>query len=223
MDKEKLLRNISSLGFSLFETDKRIDVNETIYQTLKSGNLRFLEGFPVILANAIKHPGFDVNALLNICKSEDEKRTLMQFIILSISLYKYFHLKFWWADKMYKKMSDENKEIVNSFLQYLKKDDNFKIMEYTINSAHIKDVFKNYFQYEESNTEKTKSNYEQLSLEFALSHIFSPKQKALFFKKLNGEKMTKTEREYYYRRVKKKIAALANSEVHSLSKKILGY
>ena len=108
MDNEKLLRNTGSLGFSLLETDKEIDANETIYQVLKSGNLRFLEGFPVMLANAAKHPGFDISAVLNFCKSENEKRTLTQFIILSISLYEHFHLKFWWANKIYRKMSDKN-------------------------------------------------------------------------------------------------------------------
>jgi hypothetical protein len=50
-----------------------------------------------------------------------------------------------------------------------------------------------------------------------------PKQKELFKKKLKGLPLTKTEREYYSRTVKKKVVALANAELHSLSKKIWGF
>jgi hypothetical protein len=63
--------------------------------------------------------------------------------------------------------------------------------------------------------------WEEFSLEFALSQVFSPKQKELFRKKLEGLPLTKTEQEYYSRTVKKKVVALANSELHSLSKKLL--
>jgi hypothetical protein len=46
-----------------------------------------------------------------------------------------------------------------------------------------------------------------------LGRLFSPKQKDLVFKKLNGESFTKTEREYYSRVVKKKLQSIANSDV----------
>jgi len=62
----------------------------------------------------------------------------------------------------------------------------------------------------------------ECSLEYALSRLFSPKQKELFKKKLEGLPLTKSEKEYYSRTVKKKVVALANDELHSLSKKLLG-
>ncbi|SHJ41327.1 hypothetical protein SAMN02745216_01614 [Desulfatibacillum alkenivorans DSM 16219] len=42
-----------------------------------------------------------------------------------------------------------------------------------------------------------------------------------FKKKLEGDPLTKTEKEYYSRTVKKKAAALANSDLHSLARKLL--
>lgn len=63
---------------------------------------------------------------------------------------------------------------------------------------------------------------QELGLEYALSQVFSPKQKDLFLKKLKGEKLTKTEREYFSRIVKKKILALSNPELHHLAQKLLG-
>lgn len=50
-------------------------------------------------------------------------------------------------------------------------------------------------------------------LQIHLGRLFSPKQKDLVFKRLNGESFTKTEREYYSRVVRKKLQAIADSEV----------
>lgn len=63
---------------------------------------------------------------------------------------------------------------------------------------------------------------QELGLEYALSQVFSPKQKDLFLKKLKGEKLTKTEKEYFSRIVKKKALALSNPELHLLAQKLLG-
>ena len=59
------------------------------------------------------------------------------------------------------------------------------------------------------------------SLEYALSQLFSAKQKELLLKKLRGVKMTKTETEYFSRTVKKKVLALANTELQRLAQKLL--
>jgi len=50
-----------------------------------------------------------------------------------------------------------------------------------------------------------------------LELLFSEKQKELIFKKLKNQHLTKTEREYYSRVVKKKLAAIAAPEIHELA------
>ena len=57
-------------------------------------------------------------------------------------------------------------------------------------------------------------------LDACLDRLFSPKQKDLVFKKLNGESFTKTEREYYSRVVRKKLKAIANSQVGYIANKL---
>jgi hypothetical protein len=59
-----------------------------------------------------------------------------------------------------------------------------------------------------------------LGLEYALSQVFSPKQKELFLKKLRGEKLTKTEKEYFSRVVKKKVLVLANPQLQRAAQKV---
>lgn len=54
-----------------------------------------------------------------------------------------------------------------------------------------------------------------------LDQIFSSKQKELFMKKINGKELTKTEKEYFSRTVKKKVLAMANQDLHAMSKKLL--
>ena len=90
-----------------------------------------------------------------------------------------------------------------------------------LDSKRLKGMFELYFEKKAEKDRRRKEKYEEYSLEYALSQVFSPKQKELFNKKLEGFPLTKTEQEYYSRTVKKKVVALANSELHSLSKKLL--
>jgi nitrate/nitrite-specific signal transduction histidine kinase len=53
--------------------------------------------------------------------------------------------------------------------------------------SRLKQVFNNYFEQDAEKTRRLKEKHEELSLEYALSQLFSPKQKELFQKKLNGE------------------------------------
>jgi hypothetical protein len=55
-----------------------------------------------------------------------------------------------------------------------------------------------------------------------LDRLFSAKQKELVFKKLNGQHLTKTEREYYSRVVKKKLAAVADPQLQALALTLCG-
>ena len=82
-------------------------------------------------------------------------------------------------------------------------------------------LFELYFEQKIEKDRRRKDKYQEFSMEYALSQIFSPKQKELFNKKLEGSPLTKTEKEYYSRTVKKKVVALANSELHNLSRKLL--
>jgi len=71
--------------------------------------------------------------------------------------------------------------------------------------------------------EGLREKLDEYSLEYSLSQVFSPKQKELFKKKLEGKPFTKTDQEYYSRTVKKKVVALANSELNALARKLLEY
>ena len=100
-------------------------------------------------------------------------------------------------------------------------DANFKLENKVFNVSRLKTLFDNYMQEESLKVQKTQAKYDEFSLEYSLSQFFSPKQKELFKKKLNGEPLNKTEREYFSRAVKKKVFALTNPELHHLARKLL--
>jgi hypothetical protein len=59
------------------------------------------------------------------------------------------------------------------------------------------------------------------ALDVYLDRIFSAKQKELIFKKQDGRRFTKTEREYFSRIVRKKLEAIANEEVVGLARELI--
>jgi hypothetical protein len=67
---------------------------------------------------------------------------------------------------------------------------------------------------------KTEMLHRSPELDACLDRLFSPRQKDLVFKKLNGQAFTKTEREYYSRIVRKKLKAIANSQVGYIATKL---
>jgi len=67
-----------------------------------------------------------------------------------------------------------------------------------------------------------KSDLESDLLDIHLDRLFSPKQKELVLKKREGMAFTKTEREYYSRIVRKKLAAIASEKLGKLARSLIG-
>ena len=59
------------------------------------------------------------------------------------------------------------------------------------------------------------------ALDVYLDRLFSAKQKELVFKKREGRGLTKTEREYFSRIIRKKLEAIANEEVVGLARDLI--
>ena len=84
------------------------------------------------------------------------------------------------------------------------------LREYITKTKHIMPAFKRSGL--EQDPSRAVLNH-SADLQTNLRRLFSPKQRDLVFKKLNGESFTKTEREYYSRVVRKKLQSIADSQV----------
>lgn len=217
----ELFKRLRNLGLPLFETEDMGDVNLTLADVVRSRDLRLWEGFPVLLANAAKDGLFNYGKLRNYLKKSIDRAHLISLTAMSSALYKTSGLKFSWAERLHNSFGEEGKKKYEEFTGLLKNDLDVAVGRYKMSSRRLKNIFSNYFAPSRSGLGDLLSFKEDLGLEYSLSQVFSPKQKELFLKKLKGEKLTKTEKEYYSRVVKKKVSALANPELHRLAQKLL--
>ena len=219
MGKQSLLKQAAALGFPLFGAEEDQNANLTLADMIKSGDLRLWEGFPVVFATSAEKAIFNYDKVKWYLKKPFDKHYLASLVAMSLALYKFLNLKFSWADKLYESFSDSGKKEFAEFLRRFKNESDFQVAGHSMSSQRVKSVFTEYFNKAQSNLSDLMFVKDEFALEYALAQVFSPKQKELFLKKLKGEKLTKTEKEYFSRAVKKKVLALANAELHRLSQK----
>lgn len=222
MDEKQLLASLSKLGFPLFETTEELDINQILAEVARRGDTRLWEGFPVLLANASEKFQFTPEKVEQQLAGKKQKERFHRLILLSGAIFAIYHLSFSWWSKFRKDLCQKDKKLVETWKSHLLNNRPLALNGATLDSQRLKNVFELYFEKKAEKDRRRKEQQEELSLEYALSQVFSPKQKELFKKKLEGLPLTKTEQEYYSRTVKKKVVALANSDLHSLSKKLLG-
>ena len=70
---------------------------------------------------------------------------------------------------------------------------------------------------ESAREKERKKQQRSFELNLHLSILFSAKQKEIILKKLHGKPLTKTEQEYYSRTVKRKLEAVADSELRKIA------
>ncbi len=220
MTDDKFFKSLSRLGFPMFEPNEELEVNETLAEAVKSNDTRIWEGFPVLLANAGESYQFASDQVEQRLPNKELKQRYHQLILLSAAVYTHYHLSFSWLNKLKKSFSDQDKTLVKSLRKGLAHRQAHS-WPADVDPERVRGLFELYYEQKIEKDRRRKDRYEEFSLEYALSQLFSPKQKELFKKKLEGDALTKTEQEYYSRTVKKKVVALANSKLHSLARKLL--
>ena len=220
MTKKNLYERLEMLGFPVFEKNDVQTANSTLAEVVQNKDIRLREGFPVMLVTsiekqwfnyteALKHVGFQGTAGLN------------SFIVMSLAVYEVMHLTSPEIALLRKQFKAEDDRDFLYFREKLKNDEDFTLLGQMMSSERIKTTFNSYRGEIQAGLTELLSMKDGHDLQLALSQIFSPKQKELVLKRLRGEKLSKTEREYYSRVVRKKILALANPELHKLSQKLL--
>jgi hypothetical protein len=219
MDKNQLLKKAKALGYPLFETEEPIDVNATLAEVVRGSEKRLWEGFPVMLANSLERRLFEYEKVQRLLGEPGEKNLFHRLVMMSLALYDYLEVELSFADKL-QKSDFFDRKVYADYLSHFKEGKDLGDLEGIISSVRVVNSFKNYFKRAEFDLKEVAEMQDEFELEYAMSQIFSKKQKEIFLKKLKGEKLTKTEREYYSRSIKKKVAALANPDLHKLASKL---
>jgi hypothetical protein len=215
MKNETLLRKAGSLGYPLFEKEKEVDANAALAEVVESRDFRLWEGFPVMFATALEKGLFDFEMALGHLKSDREKTAFSKLVAFSCGLYAFTGADVPNLEKVEKSRYYLPKDVKKALLAF-KEGLVLSVGGKELDAGRLRKAFERYFSQWQSAVDLA-SQKESFGLGYALSQVFSPKQKELFLKKLKGEKFSKTEREYYSRTVRKKALALANPELHRLA------
>lgn len=221
MEKEELIEALGQLGYQLFATEAKKIGKKKIYAVLNqlaySTDSRLIEAFPVVLANCA-HRGIKLDMRTVLSRHGPrgpKKRRLEKLILASIDLLN--------QEGLQKPQGFEG--LIESLrLKYgdLLADENLALDKgLSLSTERLRNALRRYaadLEKSESASEKERnSQLRSFKLNLHLSTLFSPKQKELVLKKLNGEPLSKTEQEYYSRIVKKKLEALSNSEMRKIA------
>jgi len=221
MTDKKLLNNVAKLGLPMFEPEEELDVNKTLAEVVRSQDTRLWEGFPVLLANAAGDQRFSLEQVRAELEEEEDEDDLHRLVLLALAVYNAQNLTLSWANNYVRSLGNEDRTQVKHWRNLLTHNQSVTWDDHSFSAQRLYNTFGLYFERSAQKSKRRKEKYEEFSLEQALSQLLSPKQKELFKKKLEGLHFTKTEKEYYSRTVRKKVVALANSELHDLARKLL--
>ena len=222
MKREDLVFNLGRLGYSLVTPEVeelRVDqVVELLNELVDSKDSRLIEGFPVVLANcAQRGMNLDFAALLAKHKPRSRKRQdLEKLLLLSSDLLTRQGLeKPEGLEKISASLKTKYGDLLAADLLTLGR-------KVSLSTERLRNALRRYSANLETSRSRRKKEKDKqrrsFQLSYYLSTLFSPKQKELVLKKLNGEPLNKTEKEYFSRTVKKKLEALNNSEVRKVAK-----
>jgi len=222
MKREDLVFNLGRLGYSLVTPDVQEvgedQVVELLAELVDSKDLRLVEGFPVVLANcAQRGMNLDFAALLAKHKPRSRKRQALEKLLLASSdlLTRQGLEKPEGLEKVSASLKAKYGDLLAADLLTLGR-------KVSLSTERLRNALRRYSANLETSRSRRKREKDKqrraFQLNFYLSTLFSPKQKELVLKKLNGEPLNKTEQEYFSRTVKKKLEALSNSEVRKVAK-----
>jgi hypothetical protein len=223
MTQKDFAERLGMLGFPMLERDAGHTANETLADIAKDEDLRLWEGFPVALATALEKGWFNYREVMKHLPSTEAAARFHALLAMALAVWNAAGLKLPSADQIEKQLKPEQENSWHHFYEALRNKEDFTLLGRTMSGDRVLNTFERY--HGEAAREAVEENWrtaflsvrEQHDLRFALSQIFSPRQKELVLKRMRGEKFTKTEREYYSRAVKKKLTALANQELHRLA------
>lgn len=225
-DKTELLDHLAQYGYTLAVPRSSVDPDKVLVELLRQDDARLLEGFPVVLVNALSEKEALVwenkkwSPETAFSKKIKERWTVL--MALSLLLLRLFGLSKTFEDCIYKllKKCPEGEQTLEALGQPFSGSGQICAGGMELSAERLKTSFRNYVVHQ-NNAGELREQKNALGLELLLSELFTSRQKELLAKRLGGKTFTKTEREYYYRVVKKRLKALADERVHQMARKLV--
>ncbi len=237
-NKKELLDQLAQYGYALSVPGTAAAAPEKVLEALlRQDDARLSEGFPVVLASALS--GENVLAWENKTwrpgkafskKTEERWAALMA---VSLLLFRLFGLGKWPQDRALKLLqrSAQGEKTLAAAEDWFSENaaagtgtsssGRSRIKPLTLDAERLKTSFRNYAVHEAASGKELEEQKNALGFELLLSELFTARQKELLRKRLADKTMSKTEREYYYRVVKKRLKALADPRLHQMARSLV--
>ena len=221
MKKEELISALGALGYRLFtKGNERVNsgkVLDVLDELSGSEDSRLIEAYPVVLANCA-HRGIklDIRGLLSRHGQGSHSRSNIEKLILAS------------CDLLAEEGLDQPEgieDILNTlrpkYGDLLKGEVVDLGTHRSVSTERLRRTLRRYAidleRHESAREKHRRRQLRSFQMELHLSTLFPPKQKELILKKLKGDPLSKTEKEYYSRVVKKKLQGLANKELRKIA------
>ena len=226
-DKEELMDGLAEHGYLLMRPKSVRSGEDLLKNLLKQNDARLLEGFPVVFANLLREnealrwegkkwkPGDEF--------SKKAEHRLAVLLTLSYFLLKLFGLEEEYALRTYKlllKCRGKAQDLLNQMEGLFQRSEPVKMDGVELSTGRLKNNFRNYVVLAKESGESAKKR-RALEFELLLSELFTARQKELMNKVSQRKPLTKTEKEYFYRVVKKRLKALADERIHQMARELV--
>lgn len=227
LEKELLLRDLENYGYHLAQP-ARSNPAQVLQRMVMSDDGRVLEGVPVVLTHVLlADKDFDLQSVEMSLPSELQKR--FRVLAAATHLFLFFVPDSEAARKvLYQYLNKREPALTETVKNKLRSQHKVQVGGgLVLDEERLEKTYKNYVveQFRETEASVTRKLEQQRStmLNEALSELFTDKQRDLMVKVLNHEPLTKTEREYYSRVVKRRLKALRNPDLQTMAATLLGY
>jgi len=223
MTKDALIESLSEYGYPLLEPAPKPE--RVLEALLEQDDARLLEGFPVVLANILRSGeslGWEDPSWRPEKLSAKARALLPYLLAVSCVLFEKAGLEAHLRARVQKLLakSPGGAAALKQVQKTSKTSRPFLAGGHEFSGARLENTFMSYMAMKRGGGESLEEKKRVIEQELLLSRLFTPRQKMLLKKKITGESLTKTEREYYSRVLKKRVQALANDDLHAFAKKI---
>jgi len=222
----RLYEDLADYGYPLAKPLFQSPPEKVLKEMLVQNDVRLLEGFPVVFANVMRGGesfGWEKKDW-DFCERFSPKKRLKLAGLLALSdlIFKLYGVGKEMEDRVRKLLRrvDGAESLRKAFETPFAESMPVTVADVELSTERLKNNFRNYFVLAPESRE-AQNKRRVLEQDLLLSELFTPRQKELLRKRLKGEDFTKTEREYYYRVVKKRLRALADEELHRMARDLL--
>lgn len=224
MTQEELVGKLAKYGYPLLEPALH-QPEEVLENLLEQDDPRLLEGFPVVLRNALNEKDlleWERPDWRPLRLSGKAQKRLHYLLVLSYLLFQSFRLGPGPVSRTYRLLSKlpRGLKVLKELEKTYAKSESFRVAGQKFSTQRFRTAFQTSGPYPQKD-EALEKKRSVLEFELLLSEVFAPRQKELLRRKLEGKPLSKTEKEYFSRVVKKRLKALASEDLHRMARRVL--